>query len=49
MWFRRARFLQESLDFFPAVNIPYLEIDDYRAIDDELIEVMAAKCRDLWG
>ncbi|EJE5203224.1 XRE family transcriptional regulator [Salmonella enterica] len=41
-------FLQESLDL-PAVNIPYLEIDDYRAIDDELIEVMAAKCRDLWG
>lgn len=41
-------FLQESLDL-PAVNIPYLEIDDYRAIDDELIEVMAAKCRKLWG
>ncbi|AIE68904.1 helix-turn-helix domain-containing protein [Klebsiella michiganensis] len=41
-------FLQESLDL-PAVNIPFLEIDDYRAIDDELIEVMAAKCRELWG
>ncbi|EKM5742830.1 XRE family transcriptional regulator [Enterobacter kobei] len=41
-------FLQESLDL-PTVNIPYLEVDDYRAIDDELIEVMATKCREQWG
>lgn len=45
---KRVFFLQESLDL-PAVNIPFLEIDDYRAIDDEPIEVMAAKCRELWG
>lgn len=48
-WLQEASiFLQESLDL-PSVNIPHLEVDDYRAIDDELIEVMAAKCRKLWG
>ncbi len=41
-------FLQEFL-YLPDVNIPYLEVDDYRAIDDELIEVMASKCRQEWG
>lgn len=48
-WLQEASiFLQESLDL-PSVNIPHLEVDDYRAIDDELIEIMAAKCRKLWG
>lgn len=48
-WLQEATgFLQEYLDF-PNVNIPYLDVDDYRAIDDELIEVMASKCRKLWG
>ena len=48
-WLQEASiFLQEFLDL-PSVNIPHLEVDDYRAIDDELIEIMAAKCRKLWG
>ncbi|WP_419963956.1 XRE family transcriptional regulator [Pantoea vagans] len=41
-------YLQEYLDL-PAVNIPHLKFDDYRSIDDELIEIMAAKCRQEWG
>ncbi|MRT43483.1 ImmA/IrrE family metallo-endopeptidase [Enterobacteriaceae bacterium RIT702] len=40
--------LQEELDF-PEVNIPYLDVSDYRQIDDEMIEIMASKCRKLWG
>ncbi len=43
-----TEFLQEYLDL-PEVNIPHIEVDDYRAIDDQLIEKMAARCRDAWG
>lgn len=43
-----ANFLQEYLDL-PAVNVPSIQVDDYRAIDDETIEVMATKCRETWG
>ena len=39
--------LQEYLDY-PEVDVPHLEVTDYRAIDDEMIEVMAAKCRQQW-
>lgn len=48
-WLQEASgFLQEYLDY-PEVNIPHLKVDDYRAIDDGMIEVMASKCRDTWG
>lgn len=40
--------LQEYLDY-PEVDVPHLEVTDYRAIDDEMIELMAAKCRQQWG
>lgn len=40
--------LQDYLDY-PEVDVPHLEVTDYRAIDDEMIEVMAAKCRQQWG
>lgn len=40
--------LQEYLDY-PPVSIPHLDVSDYRNIDDETIERMAAKCRKQWG
>lgn len=40
--------LQTYLDY-PAVDVPFLDVTDYRAIDDETIEIMAAKCRQQWG
>lgn len=40
--------LQEYLDY-PNVNIPYLDVDDYRSIDDEAIERVASDCRKRWG
>ncbi|HDL6963793.1 TPA: XRE family transcriptional regulator [Yersinia enterocolitica] len=40
--------LQRYLDY-PNVNIPHLEITDYRSIDDEAIERMASDCRKIWG
>ncbi|AUT92108.1 TPA: helix-turn-helix domain-containing protein [Proteus mirabilis] len=39
---------QEYVDY-PDVNVPYLKVDDYRAIDDETIMKMAFECRKLWG
>ncbi|WP_291970024.1 XRE family transcriptional regulator [Candidatus Symbiopectobacterium sp.] len=40
--------LQQYLDF-PSVNLPHLDVTDYRAIDDSVIEIMASKCRKAWG
>ncbi|KGT87539.1 helix-turn-helix domain-containing protein [Enterobacter cancerogenus] len=40
--------LQHDLDF-PSVNIPFLEVTDHRQIDDQMIEIMASRCRKLWG
>lgn len=48
-WLQEAScFIQEYLDY-PSVNIPHLKVNDYRAIDDEMIEKMATKCRSIWG
>jgi Zn-dependent peptidase ImmA (M78 family)/DNA-binding XRE family transcriptional regulator len=39
--------LQESIDL-PAVNVPHLEVNDYREIRDEDIERAANQCRKRW-
>jgi Zn-dependent peptidase ImmA (M78 family) len=40
--------LQEWVDL-PAVNVPQLDVMDYREIRDEDIEQMALDCRNRWG
>lgn len=40
--------LQEWVDL-PEVDVPRLDIEDYREISDKDIETAAAKCRDVWG
>jgi Zn-dependent peptidase ImmA (M78 family)/transcriptional regulator with XRE-family HTH domain len=40
--------LQEWLDF-PSVDLPHLNVNDYRGIGDQDIERVAADCRTAWG
>lgn len=40
--------LQQELDF-PKVNVPRLDVSDYREIRDEDIEEIAGACRKEWG
>lgn len=40
--------LQQELDF-PEVNVPRLDVTDYREIRDEDIEEIASICRQKWG
>lgn len=47
-WLRNYHHTFKSVDY-PDVNVPYLKVDDYRAIDDETIMKMAFECRKLWG
>lgn len=48
-WFQElSSHFQEYVDY-PDVNVPHLYVDDYRAIDNEIIIKMAYECRKLWG
>ncbi|MDC9616310.1 XRE family transcriptional regulator [Xenorhabdus khoisanae] len=48
-WFQELSCkMQEYLDY-PEINIPHLDVRDYRSIDDQLIEKMAFECRKAWG
>ncbi|MBT0725131.1 ImmA/IrrE family metallo-endopeptidase [Rosenbergiella sp. S61] len=47
-WLQETSFLLQEYLEFPELNIPSIDVDDHRAIDDQLIEKVAQKCREKW-